>query len=180
MRTTINNKGAIEISFDSVDEFENALNPQRKSPIDLCETMTWEDCELGDLVVYFRVIDAPLSAQTDESGDSYTIECVKLNDEAIDIDSKMEEDMLRHLNETDPLKVHNPRKRNGLQLTTTGGDLDCDELRQEMLEALEEAEKALAHEYWMTGESASVIRAAIDKSPVIIKIRAAIQKAKVA
>lgn len=48
---------------------------------------------------------------------------------------------------------------------------------REMLEALQEAEKALTHEYWMTGESAVVVRAAIDKSPHIIKIRAAIKKA---
>lgn len=51
------------------------------------------------------------------------------------------------------------------------------EWSKDLLEALKEAERALSHEYWMTGESASVIRAAIDKSPHIIKIRAAIKKA---
>lgn len=72
---------------------------KRKSRLDLCKIMAWHDEELGWLDVYYREINAPISPQTDESEDCYSIECVKLNTEAIEISGDLEQRILIWLNE---------------------------------------------------------------------------------
>lgn len=75
-----------------------------KSRIELCETISWSDEELGDLTIFFRVVDTAES-NSDNDMDAYSIECSKLGDEVITISSRLEETILRHLNESNPLGV---------------------------------------------------------------------------
>lgn len=88
-----------------------ALLGKGKTRRELCRTMIWPDEELGDLTIYYRVIDAPMSPQTDESADSYTIEFTEQNEQPITISGRLEQTILNHLNEQDPLGAHNPNKR---------------------------------------------------------------------
>lgn len=76
-----------------------------KSRIELCETLAWNDFELGWIKVFYRVIDGCDNAQTDESSDMYTIEAVFKGRKEISIRGVLEQEILEHLNKTNPLKV---------------------------------------------------------------------------
>lgn len=78
---------------------------RRKSRIELCDVMNVCD-EFGrSMKVYYRVIDAPHSAQSDASGDSYTIEQVLYKGRKVALTGKGEQELLLHLNLVNPKGV---------------------------------------------------------------------------
>lgn len=76
-----------------------------KLRIELCDVLTVTD-ECGRrMQVYYRVIDAPHSAQSDASGDSYTIEQVLYKGRRVALTGTGEQELLLHLNLVNPKGV---------------------------------------------------------------------------
>lgn len=89
------------------------------------------DDELGDIEVYYRMGDAPKSDQTDECENQIIIECVKLDGEEITLTPLAQSHAYDKLY---LLEAHN-------NAASQAGDLDCDEVKDELVETLRHAQK---------------------------------------
>lgn len=92
------------ILADGMQTFINKLQ-KRRSRIEACDMINVCDEHNRTMDVYYRVIDAPPSNQTDESGDSYTIEQVLYKGKRVALSGKGEQELLLHLNTVNPKGV---------------------------------------------------------------------------
>lgn len=91
---------------DGQDKFLSAIG-KRKSRIELCDIISYTfDDEVGEVEVFYRVIDMPKSQQTDVCEDNYTIECVKKDGVEITIRGRDEQNILEHLNRNYPIHLN--------------------------------------------------------------------------
>lgn len=84
---------------------EQGISRKRQSVLDSCHRLHYLDSELREVVIYYRVIDAPLNDQTDESADRYDVEQVTERGLKIEMDSIYESELLDHLNLLNPLEL---------------------------------------------------------------------------
>lgn len=81
------------------------MNRPRQSVLDTCYKIGYLDSEEREVVIYYRVINMPVSFQSEECRDGYTVEQVKHNGEVLPMDMDYEEECTLHLNLLNPMQI---------------------------------------------------------------------------
>lgn len=90
-----------EIIANGIDTMLSKLL-KRKSRIEVCDIINITDNQGREMKVYYRVIDAPNSPQTDESSDNYSIEQVTYKERKVNLSGRAEQSLLEQINVINP------------------------------------------------------------------------------
>lgn len=86
-------------------EIERGLNRAKQALLDSCNRIHHIDSEDREVVIYYRLVNSPLSGQTDECCDQYTVDRVTHNGVNLPMDKHYENELVQSLNFLNPMQI---------------------------------------------------------------------------